>query len=182
MENPTQRTQDITVTYHLSDFHSDYTCPECGGLLYTEVDEGFDICVNPDCERFPAGAQFSDPSREGSPRLYGELETVHAELLHKIRECDPAQMVLYLYVKRKALITFALRSGVMPSVPDFLALGELLMMLNANPPRGNIKSQQFFESILQQMKTRTEYLNFIDDMENERLFVGSPRLTKSKSS
>jgi hypothetical protein len=171
MEKPPQITQHVTAADNHRDFHSDYICPECGGLLYAEVDDGHDICVNPDCKRFPDGLQFSDPSREGSPRLHGELETAHAELVNNIRQCAPAQLVLYIYVKRKALISFALRSGVIPSMLDFLALGELLITLNANPPRGNINNQQFFESILQQMKKRTEYLNFIDDMENKRLFV-----------
>ncbi len=161
----------MSITYNSRDFHSDYICPECGGLLYTEVNDGFDICVNRNCRHFPAGVQFSDPSKEGSPWLHSELDTAYAELLSNIRESDPAQLVLYVYEKRKALIAFALLSGVMPSIPDFWALGELLITLNANPPQGNEKDQIFFESIFQQMKKRTEYLNFVDDMENKRLFV-----------
>ena len=170
-ETASEITQEAPSSDNDRRFHSNYICPDCGGLLYTELNDGSDICINPDCRHFPQGAQFAEPSREGIPWLHDGLETAHTRLVKNIKECDPVQLTLYTYLKRKALISLALHTGVIPSISDFLSLSELLITLNANPPKGNNRDQQFFEFILQQMKKRTEYLNFIDDMENERLFV-----------
>lgn len=165
----------MSIAYDPRDFHSDYICPECGGLLYTEVDNGSDTCVNINCRGFPVGMKFADPSKKGSPRLHSDLETLHADLLSDISKCNPVELVSYVYEKRRALITCSLNSLVMPSIPDFLTAGELLMTFNANPPNGHEKGEYFFESIFQKAKKLKEYLDLIDDVESGRyLLVSSP--------
>jgi len=62
----------------------------------------------------------------------------------------------------------AIKAGVMPSLPDFFAVGELLMTLNSRPPTGHEEASNFLESICQQQKKLTEELNFIDDVKEGR--------------
>jgi len=92
-------------------------------------------------------------------------------LLSNIKKCDLTELVPYIYEKRKALITFAIKPGIMLSLPDFLALGELLMILNSEPPSGHVRDQAFLELVYQQAKSLTKYLNFIDDLKEGRYIL-----------
>jgi hypothetical protein len=151
-----------------SDYDSEYLCKECGSLLYVKEEEGSNVCVNKDCGRFPQGLEFYDPTESGSPQLYQELDTARAKLLSEMKRCDPTELALYIYEKRKALIAFAIKPGIMLSIPDLLSLGEFLMMLNSEPPNGNEQDKTLFESVYQQAKRLTKYLNFIDDLKEGR--------------
>ncbi len=151
-----------------SDYDSEYLCKECGSLLYVKEENGSNVCVNKDCGRFPQGLEFYDPTETGSPQLYQELDTARAKLLSEMKRCDPTELALYIYEKRKALIAFAIKPGIMLSIPDLLSLGEFLMMLNSEPPNGNEQGKTLFESVYQQAKRLTKYLNFIDDLKEGR--------------
>lgn len=161
----------MNITYNPNDCDSDYLCTECGGLLYVKVDDGSDICINQRCKCFPPSMEFYDPTENGSPQLHRELDVAHAELLSNIRKCDPTQLALYVYEKRKKLIAWALNPGVMLSLPDFFALNELLIILNIKPADGNERNGILFESICEQAKKLTEELNLIDDLKEGRYFL-----------
>ena len=170
----------VNITYNPNDCDSDYLCKECGGLLYVSWMTAHDICVNQDCIRFPHEMQFYELSKIGSPQLHRELDASHAELLSNISRCDHAQLALYIYEKRKNLIALALNTGVMPSIPDFFALNELLITLNNKMAPGIERDDIHFESIFRQARKLTEELNHIDDL-NERRYLwikgpGNPQM------
>ena len=157
-----------SLTDNASDYDSEYLCKDCGNLLYVKAEDSLDICVNRNCRKFPQGLEFYDPTGSGFPQLYRELDTARANLLSDMKRCDPAELALFIYEKRKALIAFAIEPGIMLSLPDLLALGELLMMLNVEPPNGDERGKALFESVYQQAKRLTKYLNFIDDLKEGR--------------
>jgi len=173
-----------SLTNNPSDYDSEYLCKDCGSLLYVKVEDGLDICVNRNCRKFPQGLEFYDPTESGSPQLYRELDAARTGLLLNIKRCDPHELALYAYEKRRALIAFALKPGVMLSLPDFFALGELLMVFNSEPPSGHEKDGALSESICQQAKKLTEELNFIDDLKEGRYFwikgSGKPKMLVMK--
>ncbi len=161
-----------------SDYDSEYLCKQCGGLLYVINENGSDVCINESCKSFP-DFQFHDPSEAGSPELHHQLFSIQTALISKIKKCDPVLLAKYAFDKRKRMITASMQFGEAASIPDFLSLGELLMMLNTYPPAGHITNSAFFELICQESKRLVEYLNFIDGIgENRYLLVKAPSSVK----
>jgi hypothetical protein len=61
-----------------------------------------------------------------------------------------------------------MKIGVMPSIPLWHAIGDLLILMNTHPPRGSERAETIFDLIIKLNHKRTERLNFIEDVENGR--------------
>ncbi|WP_148284406.1 hypothetical protein [Dehalococcoides mccartyi] len=96
------------------------------------------------------------------------MDEEEAKLLSAMERCDPETLALYTYEMRKALIESALSNGVMPSIPMWHSIGDLLILMNVHPPRGTDKSEVTMQSVVKMNYRRTEHLNFIEDVENGR--------------
>lgn len=157
------------MEYEFENFSSEYLCSECGGLLYVNHnDTSQELCINQLCERCPSGVRFIDPSSDGSPQLYRELAEAEAGLFAEIRRCDAQALSFYAYGIRKTLIDAALTHRVMPSIPTWFAAGELLLLITALLPKGTENDLVLFHTIFKKTAERTDRLNFIEDLENER--------------
>lgn len=158
--------------YDFRNVHSDYICPECGGLIYVESKTGKEICINNKCCNFPEGLSFSSITPEKDPRLFKELRKLHEELLLEIASnCDRMSLTKYLYSKRMKLIDTLFSSGIMSSISDLITLNEFLLILNNLTVIGNISDNNYFESLYDRMKKALEQLNFIEDVQNFRYLV-----------
>ena len=157
------------VSFSVSDFKSDYLCDSCGGLLYCDLeDTTLQSCINPSCKQCNQAFTILDPSAEASPQLHKELEDEEAKLLALIESCDHEGLATYAYSARLALIYSAVTTGVMPSIPMWHAIGDLLILMNTHPPRGSDQSGTTFDSIINMSYERSKRLNFIEDVENGR--------------
>lgn len=155
--------------FPVSDFKSDYLCDACGGIIYCDLDDTTcQSCINPSCQRCNHTFTILDPSAKVSPRLHKELEEEEARLLALIESCDHEALAMYVYSKRLALINSAITIGVMPSIPMWHAIADLLILVNTHPPRGSERAETIFDSIIKLSYKRTERLNFIEDVENGR--------------
>lgn len=153
----------------INDFKSDYLCNSCGGLLYHDLEDAtVQSCINPACKQCNQAFTIIDPSAEASPQLHKELEDEEAKLIGLIRSCDHAGLATYAYNARLALINTALTTGVMPSIPMWHAIGDLLILMNTHSPNGSDKSITTFDSIIKMSYRRSERLNFIENVENGR--------------
>ena len=109
-----------------------------------------------------------DFSAQASPQLYSELKVEETRLLALIDACNHESLALYAYNIRRGLIETALKKGVMPSIPLWHAIGDLLILMNLHPPCGSDKSQSNFKSVVAMSYNRTKHLNFIEDVESGR--------------
>ena len=151
------------------DFKSDYLCNSCGGLLYCDLEDAtLQSCINPACKQCNREFTIIDPSAEASPQLHKELEDEEAKLLGLIWSCDHEGLATYAYNSRLALINTAVTTGVMPSIPMWHAIGDLLILMNTHPPHGSDQSRTTFDSIIKMSYERSERLNFIENVENGR--------------
>jgi len=159
----------MSKTLAVNDFKSDYLCDVCGDLLYCDVnDASIQSCINPSCQRCNHAFTVLDLSNEDSPQLHKELEDEEVKLLDLIQSCDHGGLATYAYNARLALINTALTTGVMPSIPMWHAIGDLLILMNTYPPSGSDQSRTTFDSIIRMSYERSKYLNFIEDVENGR--------------
>jgi len=155
--------------FPVSDFKSDYLCDACGGIIYCDLDDTTrQFCINPSCQRCNHTFAILDPSAKASPRLHKELEEEEARLLALIESCNHEALAVYVYSMRLELINSALTRGVMPSIPMWHAIGDLLILMNTHPPRGSERSETIFDSIIKINYERSKHLNFIEDVENGR--------------
>ena len=155
--------------FPVSDFKSDYLCDACGGIIYCDLDDATrQFCINPSCQRCNHSFTILDPSAKASPRLHKELEEEEAKLLALIKSCDHEALAMYAYSARLALIDSAVTRRVMPSIPMWHTIGDLLILMNTHPPRGSDRSGATFDSIIKMSYERSKHLNFIDDVENGR--------------
>ena len=153
----------------VTDFKSDYLCDACGSIIYCDSEDNkHQFCVNPSCQRFAHTFAILDPSARGSPQLHKELEEEEGKLLALIDSCDHEALAMYVYSKRLELINSAVTMGIMPSIPMWHAIGDLLILMNLQAPRGFERSVIVFDSILKLSYQRTERLNFIEDVKNGR--------------
>ena len=154
--------------FTVSDFKSDYLCDSCGGIVYCDSDDASSqFCINSSCQRCNHSFIILDLSAEASPRLHKELEEEEARLLALVESCDHEVLAMYVYNLRLALIDGAMKR-VMPSIPMWHALGDLLILMNAHSPHGSDRSEKTFDSIIKMSYRRTKELNFIEDIENGR--------------
>lgn len=159
----------------VSDFKSDYLCDACGGIIYCDLDDHTrQFCINPLCQRCDHVFAILDPSAKASPRLHKELQEEEARLLALIESCDHEALAMYVYSMRLELINSALTIGVMPSIPVWHAIGDLLLLMNTHPPRGSERSEAIFDSIIKLSYERSKHLNFIEDVENGRYKILEP--------
>ena len=159
----------MSKTLAVNDFKSDYLCDVCGDLLYCDVnDASIQSCINPSCQRCNHAFTVLDLSNEDSPQLHRELEDEEVKLLDLIQSCDHGGLATYAYNARLALINTVLTTGVMPSIPMWHAIGDLLILMNTYPPSGSDQSRTTFDSIIRMSYERSKYLNFIEDVENGR--------------
>jgi len=157
------------IPFVIEDYESDFLCPNCGGLIYCDVsDKTRGVCINPRCSDCAHDFEIMDPSRKSAPQLHGELNAEETKLIAAIEQCDPEALALYAYDTRKTLIECALSSGIMPSIPMWHSIGDLLILMNTYTPRGTDKSAATLESVVKMNYRRTEHLNFIEDVENGR--------------
>lgn len=153
----------------VSDFESDYLCDACGGVIYCDLDNTTrHFCTNPSCQRCNHTFTVLDPSAEASPRLHKELQEEEAELLALIESCNHEALAMHVHSMRLELIDSAITIGVMPSIPVWHAIGDLLILMNTHPPRGSEQAETMFDSIIKLSCERTKHLNFIEDIENGR--------------
>lgn len=157
------------MEYEFRHFRSEYLCSGCGGLLYVPLRNSTpQLCINQSCEHYPNGVRFIGLSEDGSPQLHQELAEAEAELVAETRRCDVQALSFYTYEVRKQLIDQALTLGVMPSIPKWFATGDLLLLIRGYPPEGMENDEALFHSIFKKAVKRTDRLNFIEDIENER--------------
>ena len=155
--------------FPVSDFKSDYLCDGCGSIIYSDLDDTTrQFCINPSCEQCDHTFAILDPSPKASPQLHKELEEEEARLLALIESCDREALAMYVYRMRLELINSALTIGVMPSIPMWHSIGDLLILMNIHAPRGSERSQTIFDSIIKLNYERSKHLNFIEDVENGR--------------
>lgn len=153
----------------VSDSKSDYLCDSCGDLLYCDLeDPTLQSCINPVCKQCNRAYTIIDPSAEASPQLHKELEDEEVKLIDLILSCNHESLATYAYNTRLELINTALTTGVMPSLPMWHAIGDLLILVNTYPPNGSDQSVTKFDSIIKMSYKRSERLNFIEDVENGR--------------
>lgn len=159
----------MDIPFEVEDYRSDYLCTACGGLVYYDVnDPSLEFCINPECPGYASQMLVLEPSSEASPRLHRELKAEEAKLLELIKDCDHEALALHVYNIRKGLIESAISKRVMPSIPMWHSLGDLLILMSRYAPLGSDKSEMTFNSVLAVNHKRTEHLNFIDDIENGR--------------
>ncbi len=159
----------MDVTFRLTDYKSDYLCTACGNLIYCDInDKSRKFCINPTCLDCAHNMVVMDPSAESSPFLHAELKEEETKLVASIEACVHEALALYVYNIRRELIESAVNKRVMPSIPMWHAIGDLLILMNLHPPRGSDKSESTFESVVAMNYRRTEHLNFIEDVENGR--------------
>lgn len=114
--------------FPVSDFKSDYLCDVCGGIVYCELDDASrQFCINPLCQKYDHTFTILDPSAKASPRLHEELEQEEAKLLALIESYDHKTLAMYVYSMRLTLIDSAVTGRVMPSIPMWHAIGDLLI-------------------------------------------------------
>jgi len=153
----------------INDFKSDYLCDTCGEIIYCDVDDATrQFCINPSCQRCNHTFSILDPSVKTSPQLHKELAEEEAILLALINSCDREALAMYVYSMRLELIKSAITKRVMPSIPMWHAIGDLLIIMNAYPPMGYEQSKTTFDSIIKLSYQRSKHLNFIEDVENGR--------------
>ena len=131
--------------FPVRDSKSDYLCDACGGLLYCDIEDATSqSCINPSCQRYNHAFTILDPSAEASPQLHKELEGEEVKLLALIESCNHEALATYAYNARLALINSAVTRRVMPSIPMWHAIGDLLILMNTHPPRGSDQSETTF--------------------------------------
>jgi len=157
------------TSFPVSDFKSDYLCNVCGGILYCDLeDTSLQFCINSSCQQCNHAFSIIDPSADASPQLHKELEKEEAKLIALVKSCDHKALALYVYSLRLALIDSAVTRGVMPSIPMWHAIGDLLILMHAYLPVGADRSDTTFDSIIKMSFRRSEHLNFIENVENGR--------------
>lgn len=151
------------------DYKSHYLCSSCGGLLYSYLDDlSTQLCINATCKRSDQVFTILDTSLKASPQLHKELHYEETNLLELIRSCDRKDLIYYVYNRRLELINTAVTTGVMPSIPMWHSIGDLLILINTHMPQGSDHNRATFDSIVQMSYRRSEHLNFIEDVENGR--------------
>jgi hypothetical protein len=159
----------MSMSLAVNDFKSDYLCDVCGGIVYCDSnDTSRQFCINSSCQRYNHAFTILDPSAKASPRLHKELAEEEAKLIALVESCDHEALAMYVYSLRFALIDSAVTRRVMPSIPMWHALGDLLILMNAHSPRGSDRSEKTFDSIIKMSHRRSKDLNFIEDIENGR--------------
>jgi hypothetical protein len=159
----------------LSDFKSDYLCDACGGIIYCDLDDNTqEFCINPSCLRCNHKFGILDTSAKASPQLHKELREEEANLLALIKSCNHEALAMYVYRMRLELINSAVTIGVMPSIPLWHAIGDLLILMNTHPPSGSEVTETTFASIIKLSYERSKHLNFIEDVEHGRYKVVKP--------
>jgi len=96
------------------------------------------------------------------------LKQEETRLIALVESCNYEALAMYVYGSRLALIDSAVTRRVMPSIPMWHAIGDLLILMNAHPPKGSDRSNTTFESIIKLSYRHSEHLNFIEDVENGR--------------
>ena len=162
------------MTYDRHNFESDYLCPNCGELLYTDSSEPpRDVCLNSECELWPCELlSISDASEEREPQLYRELLAKETALIAEIGRWDPSMLPRYTYKARKELITMAISQGVMPSLDYWFAIGELLLMINKHPPSGTINNPEKFGNLLEYTRKWGRDQRNLEDLLTKRYCFG----------
>ena len=157
------------MSFRVSDYKSEYLCSACGSLIYYDMsNKSREFCINPGCSYCARQLQVMDPSKESSPGLHDDLAGEEARLLKLIESCDHEALAIHVYNVRRELIESAVKKRVMPSIPKWHAIGDLLVLMNSHRPRGRDKSESTFLTTLNLSQRRTEDLNFIEDIENGR--------------
>lgn len=152
--------------FPVRDFKSDYLCDACSGIIYCDSDDAVrQFCINSSCQRRNNTFTILDPSGKASSRLHKELEEEEARLLALIESCDHEALAMYVYGMRLALINSVV-TGVMPSIPMWHAIGDLLILMNIHPPRGSDRSETTFDLIIKMSYKRSKHLNFLEDVQN----------------
>lgn len=159
----------MSPPFTVNDFKSDYLCYACGGILYCDLeDASHQYCINSSCPYCNHTFTVLDPSAEASPQLHKELKEEEARLVALVESCNHEALAMYIYGMRLTLVDSAVTRGVMPSIQMWHALGDLLILMNAHPPRGSDRSNTTFDLIVKLGYRRSKHLNFIEDVENGR--------------
>ncbi len=159
----------MNESYRVKDFKSAYLCDICGEILYSDLgDNSNQFCINPTCPKYNRNFTILNPSDGASPQLHNELKQEETQLISLVESCDHKALATYIYGLRLALINSAFTKGIMPSIPMWHAIGDLLILMNVHPPKGSAQTKKIFDSIVKLSYKRSEHLNFIEDVENGR--------------
>jgi hypothetical protein len=107
-------------------------------------------------------------------KLREEMKSVEAELHQRIAKLNRAAFVNHLCKKRRTAITESFRIYKI-DFRKWLAIDDLLIYVSLNPPVGNKRKLQKFESVLSDYQKLFEQKCFIEDVENGRYLISTDK-------
>lgn len=159
---------------------SEYLCPICGRLVYIDVTTPQNnICVNKDCAKWPHDFNFIiDANETQAPGLYKEIQDEEKLITEEILNWKPGVIANYAYHARRELITSLLKGGVMPLIDHFIAIGELLLLVNKHSSKGTIDDLAKFRVLLEEVRRWNRHHRNLEDIRSGRVIFAStqPRL------
>jgi hypothetical protein len=140
----------LSNEYDWHDFHSDFLCPFCGQLLYSDIgNPPKSLCINKTCTSCsPEGASVVDISEERESQLNAQVQEEENVIAEEIHKWKPGILAKYAYEARRELITSYFKNGVLPLVNEFIPLGELLLLTNKYKSTGTFDDLQRFNTVL----------------------------------
>ncbi|MEK6843419.1 MAG: hypothetical protein AABY04_02935 [Candidatus Micrarchaeota archaeon] len=146
---------------------SEYLCPYCHQLLYTEFKTKVDYCLTKTCKK-------SIATKTNTAPVSVDKEKNRKLLNLRLLLLNQRELVSYIYYKRGKIIDELFSKPLIPSnYYELLALGEILMELNHFPPVGRSKDTAKFDEIIVQYLKLINEIDFIEDIENNRTVIGS---------
>lgn len=151
---------------------SDFLCTECKSLLYFDVKNNDEVCVNPDCILYPPFLKLHDVSQ--AEVLRKELRNKEAILKLRIIRTYKPSFIRFLYEQRSITTKNVLTQG-RAEFEKLLLIDELLILVNSLNFNGRIRDSPSFFRILRDYAQFFGVENFIEDVENHHVLLSADK-------
>lgn len=145
---------------------SDYLCTECKKLLYFDIENKEEVCVNPKCILFPPFLKFHDISRANVLRK--QMKDKEGKLKLRIMRTDKLSFIRFLNQQRSTITKNVVAKG-RAEFEKLLVIDEVLILANSLNFVGRKGSLPSFMKILKDYAQFFKEQNFVEDMENLRV-------------
>ena len=161
-----------STTNYVGRFESDYICEKCGALIYranSPMNGNFPFtegCAN----RLPEEFEVIEPTRDGAPRLFADIDSLRSSLALYVSEWDWSFIARHLQQHRQHFFSGFLK-GEPIRLDMMLAMDRLLVMISDTQPAGKKRNAVEINNLIAESFRLNSDESQLEDFGNGRLVI-----------
>ena len=146
---------------------SAYLCKKCGGLIYYDVTNKTENCLNTGCQNYPNEIEVYGTEEADLKVLNSQFAQIEKNLGQMVRTCDYRFLATSLLQMRRNIVNRFFTSGTM-HIDSFLVSNDILSFIQKYKSLGIRKDAKTLGTIVGLYKEYSDHLKMTEDIKEGR--------------